>query len=274
MERLASNANFNRFESGADKYAAYLRTPEGRLRLDLAFANVQEFLPKDTRSLRALDLGAGTGATAVRLAQLGFHVSALDASPPMLDLVKRAAQEAGVTEKIELKHGDAAEIAKLFSPGSFDVILCHNILEYVDEPSVVLRSAAGMLRDASSIVSVLVRNQRGEVLKAAIKNGDLAAAEKSLAAEWGNESLYGGRVRLFTAEGLRVMMSEASLTVITERGVRVMSDYLPSSISRDDEYQRIFDLESKLGRRSEFAAIARYTHCLARRTSPALKNGA
>jgi hypothetical protein len=29
----------NRFQSDAEKYAAYLQTPEGRLRLDLAFAN-------------------------------------------------------------------------------------------------------------------------------------------------------------------------------------------------------------------------------------------
>ena len=33
------------FESDASKYAAYLETPEGRLRADLAFANLQEFLP-------------------------------------------------------------------------------------------------------------------------------------------------------------------------------------------------------------------------------------
>ena len=34
-----------RFRSEAQKYAAYLETPEGRLRLDLAMANLQEFLP-------------------------------------------------------------------------------------------------------------------------------------------------------------------------------------------------------------------------------------
>src|SRR6202007_3225767 len=56
----------NRFQNDAAKYAAYLGTPEGRLRLDLAFANLQDFLPDDKASLRALDIGCGTGATAVR----------------------------------------------------------------------------------------------------------------------------------------------------------------------------------------------------------------
>jgi len=72
-------------------------------------------------------------------------------------------------------------------------------------------------------------------------------------------------VRLFTSAGLRAMSNAESLTLIAERGVRVVADYLPPSISRSSEYARIFELEKKLGSRPEFAAIARYTHCLVRR---------
>ena len=75
-------------------------------------------------------------------------------------------------------------------------------------------------------------------------------------------------MRRFTAESLQAMLLESSLTVTAERGVRVMSDYLPRRISRSDEYERIFELERKLGRRPEFVAVARYTHCLAHRTGP------
>src|SRR5579863_5834172 len=116
MKEITANVDddFERFRTGAAKYAAYLETPEGRLRLDLAFANLQDFLPQATRSLHALDLGCGTGAIAVRLARLGLHVTLLDASPPMLDFAKRAAREAGVTQRIALKHGDAAQLANLF----------------------------------------------------------------------------------------------------------------------------------------------------------------
>ena len=265
MKEITANDDFERFRTGAAKYAAYLETPEGQLRLDLAFANLQDFLPQATRSLHALDLGCGTGAIAVRLARLGLHVTLLDASVPMLDFAKRAAGEAGVTERIVLKHGDAAQFASLFHAESFDVILCHNILEYVDDPCAVLRRAARALRDPSSIISVLVRNQAGEVLKAAIQDGDLAASEHNLTAEWGSESLYGGRVRLFTVESLQAMLLESSLETAAERGVRVVSDYLPPRVSRNGEYERIFELERKLGRRPEFVAVARYTHCLARR---------
>ena len=110
-----------------------------------------------------------------------------------------------------------------------------------------------------------MRNQAGEVLKAAIKDGDLAAAERNLTAEWAHESLYGGKVRLFSAESLQAMLKASSLAVITERGGRGITDYLRPQISRTVEYDRIFKLEHKLGRRPEFAAVARYTHVLAHR---------
>lgn len=263
-----------RFQSGAYKYAAYLDTPEGRLRSDLAFANLQDYLPppRAEYSLCALDLGCGTGATAVRLARRGIHVTLMDSSAEMLDIAKSTAQEAGVTGMIALKHGDAAQLASLFPAESFDVILCHNILEYVDDPCAVLRGAAISLRDSSAILSVLVRNQAGEVLKAAIQSGDLAAAENNLAAEWGQESLYGSSVRLFQSDSLRSMLKAESLAIITERGVRVVADYLPSRVSREAEYERVFDLERKLGSRPDFAAVARYKQYFANRPGTAIED--
>jgi S-adenosylmethionine-dependent methyltransferase len=263
--KMTAKADSERFQSGANQYAAYLKTPEGRLRSDLAFANLQDSLPLQVKtSLFALDLGCGTGATAVRLARLGIHVTLLDSSLAMLDMAKRTAQEAGVTDRVVVQHGDAAQLAYLFHPRSFDVILCHNILEYCDDPGAVLRGAAHALRDSSAVLSVLVRNQGGEVFKAAIQAGDLAAATNSLTAEWGQESLYGGRVRLFTSDSLRVMLTEASLVAIAERGIRVLADYLPPRVSRSTEYERILELESELGSRPEYAAVARYTQCFAR----------
>jgi hypothetical protein len=130
----------------------------------------------------------------------------------------------------------------------------------------VLNAAARALRDSSAILSVLVRNRSGEVLKAAIQAGDLIAAEENLNAEWGNEALYGGRVRLFVPDTTRAMLKAASLTVVAERGVRVTSDYLSPRVSLDAEYDRVFELERKLGSRPDFAAVARYTHYLARLT--------
>ena len=112
----------------------------------------------------------------------------------------------------------------------------------------MLRGTARTLRDPSGILSVLVRNQAGEVLKAAIQGGDLAATEHNLTSEWGHESLYGGRVRVFAAESLQAMLVAASFAVTAERGVRVVSDYLP---------QRFPALQSTSGFLSSSASWAR-----------------
>jgi S-adenosylmethionine-dependent methyltransferase len=255
----------SRFENDASRYAAYIETPEGRLRTDLTFANLQEFLPTSAgiKSLRVLDLGCGTGAASVGLARLGIHGTLLDSSAAMLALAEQKVVEAGVSELITVKRGDAAQLSDIFRAKSFDIILCHNLLEYVDDPCAVLRGAAHAMRDSSAILSVLVRNQAGEAFKTALQTGDLAAAEHNLTAQWGQESLYGGRVRLFTPATLDAILKDASLTITARRGVRVVADYLPAQISRSAEYERIFALERKLGERQEFFGVARYLQCLA-----------
>jgi hypothetical protein len=44
-------------------------------------------------------------------------------------------------------------------------------------------------------------------------------------------------------------------------GVSVLRYYLLPRVSLSAEYDRIFELEVKLGRRPEFAVVARYTQC-------------
>jgi hypothetical protein len=50
-----------------------------------------------------------------------------------------------------------------------------------------------------------------------------------------------------------------------------MSDYLPPQVSRSVEYERILELEHKLGQRPEFARVARYMQVLARRAGTVME---
>jgi hypothetical protein len=63
----------SRFQD-ADKYSAYLKTPAGRLRSELAWENVRRFLPGNASECLALEVGGGTGFVSVRLARLRFEV--------------------------------------------------------------------------------------------------------------------------------------------------------------------------------------------------------
>jgi len=249
----------------AEKYAAYLKTPAGRLRSELAWENVRRFLPRDASKHRALDVGGGTGFATVQLARLGHEVVLLDSSEEMLRIARQDADACGVTPRISFCHAETRQLRELFAADSFDVVVCHNLLEYTEKPSITVRDIAHVLRK-DGVLSVLVRNRAGEVLKDAVKSGDWKLATANLSAETVVDTLYGNRMRVFAPSDLHEMVVGAGLEVIAERGVRVFFDYLGMENPTDETYAQIFELESKLGARPEFFAIARYIQAIARRS--------
>jgi S-adenosylmethionine-dependent methyltransferase len=253
-----------RFED-ADKYAAYLKTPGGRLRSELAWENMGRFLPENSSKCRALDVGGGTGFVTVRLARLGFEVVLLDGSVEMLRIARREAEAFGVTARISFCHSDVSQLPRIVDAGSFDVVVCNNLLEYAEDPSATIRDIAHVLRK-EGVFSILVRNRAGEVLKDAVKSRDWKLAAANLTAETVVDSLYGEALRVFTPVELRNLCVRAGLEVVAECGVRVFCDYLAVESLTDRTCGQVFELESTLGARPEFSAIARYIQVIARRS--------
>src|SRR5258708_23358971 len=118
----------------ADKDAAYLKTPAGRLRSDLAWENVRGFLPCNASKRPALDVGGGTGFASVQLARLGYEVVLLDGSEEMLRIAHQQAEAGGVAAQISFCHADAGQLPELFDAESFDIVICQNLLEYAQNP--------------------------------------------------------------------------------------------------------------------------------------------
>jgi S-adenosylmethionine-dependent methyltransferase len=255
----------SRFQD-ADKYAAYLKTPAGRLRSELGWKKLREFLPTDALKRRALDVGGGTGFASVQLARMGFEVVLLDRSDEMLRIAREQAEADGVASRISFCHRDVGELPRLFDAESFDVVVCHNVLEYCQTPSTAVRDIAHVLRP-DAVLSILVRNRNGEVLKDAIKSHDWKLATANLTAATVVDSLYGEALRVFAPAEVRDLCVRAGLEVVAECGVRVFFDYLGVKDLTDATYAEIFELESTLGARPEFFAIARYIQLISRRSS-------
>ena len=280
----------DRFESGAREYAEYLRTVEGRLRLDIAWENfrsaiaageeadspsasgaancdaVSSVLPDEPQGARgeALDLGCGTGALSVRLARAGWSVSAADNSAAMIQIARESARGEGCEDRIDFFNLEAERAAEHFGPKRFDAVVCHNVLEYVADPASVAR-AIGQVSRPGAVVSLLARNRAGEALRDVVKRHDLDSAERALTAESVRESLYGGPARLFDPGSLSALATEAGLETVAVRGVRVVADYLPPALSGTEElYARLLAFELRLGARPDFAAVARYIQLIAR----------
>jgi S-adenosylmethionine-dependent methyltransferase len=253
--------NTSRFQD-ADKYASYLKTPAGRLRSELAWENLRRFLPHNASKRRALDVGGGTGFASAQLARMGYEVVLLDGSEPMLRIARQQAEASRVAARISFCHADAGQLPELFDAASFDIVVCHNLLEYAENPFATVEGIAHVLRK-DGVLSLLVRNRAGEVLKEAIKSRNFKIATANLTAETVVDSLYGESVRVFAPAEVRDLLTGAGLEVVAELGVRVFFDYLGLE-NLADAYSQVFKLESALGVRSEFAAIARYIQVIAR----------
>ena len=249
----------------ADKYASYLNTIPGRLRSELAWENLRRFLPGKESGPRVLDLGGGTGWMSLRLAEMEFQVVLVDSSEEMLGIARMEAETSGLAARIAFRQADAGQLENLFEADFFDVVVCHNLLEYVDDPSAILRSIAQVVRK-DAVVSLLTRNRAGEVLKAAIKSGDWRLAKANLSLETVMDSLFHKPLRVFEPTELRHSLARFGLGVVAEYGVRVFSDYLDSDDLDGEAYLQLLKMELTLGALPQFAAIARYSQLIARRS--------
>ena len=68
-----------------------------------------------------LDVGCGTGALSLRAAKRGARVKAIDINPGMLDIAKKKAEEAGLSQNIEFVGMGVAELRKE-KEQSYDVV--------------------------------------------------------------------------------------------------------------------------------------------------------
>lgn len=85
------------------------------------------------RGGRALDIGAGEGADAIRLALLGYAVDAVELSAVAAAKIEYFAEQAGV--KVNVTVADAQHY---IPDGLYDVVVCNGVLHYVKDKDMVI----------------------------------------------------------------------------------------------------------------------------------------
>jgi SAM-dependent methyltransferase len=94
-----------------------------------------------TADPKAVDLGCGTGANVVFLAEQGFHATGLDFSPVALAKARTRAAEAGVTDRCRFVEADLTDDA-LGIDGPYDLLLDFGT---IDDIAPAKRPAAARL---------------------------------------------------------------------------------------------------------------------------------
>lgn len=220
-----------------------------------------------SRSLhgRVVDLGGGTGEFAVRVAELGHAVTVVDPSPDALAALDRRAADAGVVDRVHAVQGDAADLSTLVEAESVDVVLCHGVLEHVDDPGAALEAIGGVLRP-DGILSVLVANRLASVIARALAGHfDQARAVLDVSAERWDLRTHGPR-RYSRDEAVQLVRS-SGFTLQTVHAVRVFTDLVPSTLvdAEPGAPAALLALERAAANIPELAAVAGQLHLLARR---------
>jgi 2-polyprenyl-3-methyl-5-hydroxy-6-metoxy-1,4-benzoquinol methylase len=214
------------------------------------------------RTLTVVDVGGGTGGFAVPLAEAGHRVTVVDASPDALAALTRRAHEAGVADRVSAIQGDADALAGLVQAGSADLVLCHAVLEVVDDPAGVVAALAATLSPGGA-ASVLVANRAAAVLARAA-SGHLDVAAALLADPAGRAGTRDTVRRRYDAEGAAALLRAGGLDVEEIHGVRVLADLVPSVVA-DADPDGLLALERAVADRPPYRDIASQLHLFARR---------
>lgn len=205
-------------------------------------------------SLDVLDVGGGTGGDAVRLAGEGHRVSVVDPSPDALASLARRAAESGVTVTGLL--GDTTDLPGLVEGATYDLVICHGVLEHVEDVDDALRAVATVLRPGGH-VSVAVAGRHAGVLARALA-GDFDGAQALYAARANAWDVRAQGPRRFVAEELDALLGRHGLTTVGRQGLRVFADLVPSAMVdvEPGARERLFALERLVRTSSEFSAIS------------------
>jgi SAM-dependent methyltransferase len=87
-------------------------------------------LPSGSDRGNVLEFGCNIGAGAITAALLGMRVTAIDVDSHLVEVARLNARRYGVADRIDFRHVDDTR-ALPFLSGTFDLVICCSVLEYV-----------------------------------------------------------------------------------------------------------------------------------------------
>ncbi len=219
-------------------------------------------------TLTILDLGGGTGSDAVRLAQAGHHVTIVDPSPDALASLERrsadAARAGEVPGSVRGVLGDTTDLLQHVDAGSFELVLCHGVLEHVDDTDQAMSVVASALRPGAH-ASVVVAGRLAAVVARALA-GDFAAATRVFSTDLSTWDTRSMGPRRFVAAELDELLVKHGLTPVASHALRVFADLVPSALVDIEPGARdaLFALERLVADHGDFTALSAGLQSIAR----------
>jgi SAM-dependent methyltransferase len=237
------------------------RTGRGSTRSAVVWAGLEIVLQSGPRDV--LDIGGGTGGLAVRVGGLGHRVTVVDPSPDALAALDRRAREHDVA--VTGRQGDLSSLLDVVGPDSADVVLCHGVLEVVDDAAAALATLARVVRPGG-VLSLLAAQRHAAVVARAMAGHFQQALALLDAGPTERAAAPTGRTgRRFTHEELISLVVDAGFDVDEVHAIRVFTDLVPGSLLdlEPGASTALVELEQAVAARPEYLPLATQIHLLA-----------
>ena len=256
------------FDKAMSNWKAYQDAPWGKLRYRVAQVNLERHLGQfGQRPLTILDVGGGNGADAIYLAQQGHTVTVVDFSAEMLAQGRQLAEGNGVADKISFQQAAVEDLGDLFSEPAFDLLLCHNVLQYVEDVTAVLH-ALNRLLHPNGLLSLIITNPHAEVYAKAFRDFDMVGALAELGKKEHYVETFDTTIQRYTDDELKGMLETAVFTLVKQYGIRSVCDFISDNELKYDPnfYQQLERLELALSDKYPYYLLARFYHLIAQKS--------
>ena len=198
-----------------------------------------------------LDFGSGEGITANHFAK-DNHVVAIEPWDEMLNNRWKDYEYRQI-------RGDASILAE-FEENTFDVILCHNVLEYIDDKESVVNELYRVLKPGG-MLSIVKHNRAGRIMQAAVMLDDTEKANELLDGKNIATSKFGA---IKDYEDKVISEWNTGLKCVDSFGIRTFWDLQQNQEKHDlEEWQeKMMQLEMRVSQMDEYRKIAFFHHLL------------
>lgn len=258
------------FDRAADDWLAWQRTPWARLYYTLVRQALTGTVSTPGRPVNILDVGGGNGVDSLPFLAAGHRVTVLDCSSVLLSEAVASARRDGLDlDRLRVEHRDLDDPGPLPAPVDsvgWDLVLCHNVLHYRDQPAELIGRLVAAARPGATL-SLIAPNSAMDVLAAAVRDRDPVQGLAMLDAP-NRRSVTVGEL-MHRLEWVDVAAAvRAAGAVVTERlGLRTVIDLVSDGeLKSDPEWlRRTTELELALCRRDPYRDIARFWQLICRR---------
>ncbi|WP_338292365.1 methyltransferase domain-containing protein [Planctobacterium marinum] len=243
------------FDNIANKFDKNIYgTTKGRLRHEMLMHNLAFLWPVLNENACVLDAGGGTGEFTKELLAKGYQVLLNDIS---MDTLEIAEQKLADYDGLSLHHGAIQDIP---AHSQFDLVTCHAVFEWLDNPQAVLSHLFELLKPGAYL-SLSFFNQDANLF------GNVLYGNFQLI---NNGMKQKNRLRLANHTPLKPKtvlnwLEELPCEVLKKSGIRCFHDYLKDKQQQSDNYQDIKQLELQYSDQEPYLWLGKYFHIVIRK---------